>query len=96
MTRARTENPCDFRISQKGAHNCPADQMNYSVQFSQKMPYGEGVKGKITSSKNRADLCKACFIASTQGSNYKIEWEAIVKQDDGTWKKEAIEAQATI
>ena len=96
MTRARTENPCDFRISQKGAHNCGNDVMNYSVQFSQKMPYGEGVKGKITSSKNRADLCKACFIEATKGSNYKVEWEAIVKQSDGTWKKEAIEAQQAL
>ncbi len=96
MTRARSENPCDFRISQKGEHNCGNEVMNYSVQFSQRMPFGKGIKGKIISSKNRADMCKACFLESVKGSNYKVEWEAIVQQPDKSWKKEAIEAQATL
>ena len=33
---------------------------------------------------------------AVEGSNYKVVWEAIVQQEDGTWKKEAIEAQQTI
>ena len=91
MTRATTPNTCDFCKKEMNP-----DEMSYTVQFSQKQPYGKGIKGKIVSSKNRADMCKTDFQELMEGSNYKLEWEAIVKQDDGTWKKEAIEAQQTI
>jgi hypothetical protein len=96
MTRARSENPCDFRISNSKEHNCKVDEMNYSIQFSQKAVYGLGKKGTIVSSKNRADMCKACFLKAVENSNYKIEWEAIVKQADNTWKKEALEPQKVL
>lgn len=81
MTRKATPNICD--LCQK---EIALDQMSYTVQFSQKQPFGEGTKGKFVSSKNKADLCKEDFLKFTSG-NFKVEWKTMVQQADNSWKE---------
>ncbi len=85
MTRKATPNICD--LCQK---DIPTDQMSYTVQFSQKQPYGKGKKGVIVSSTNRADLCKGCTMKFTEG-NYTLEWNIIEQQEDKSWIKKPME-----
>lgn len=82
MTRKVTPNICDLCQGE-----IPIDQMSYTVQFSQKQPYGKGTKGKFVSSSNKADLCKADFMKFCEG-NYTVEWKTMAQDKDGKWKQE--------
>ena len=82
MTRPPTPNICDLCQSE-----IPRDQMSYTIQFSQKQPFGQGTKGKFVSSINKADLCKKDFLKFCEG-NYTVEWKTMTQQADKSWKKE--------
>jgi hypothetical protein len=58
-----------------------SSQMSYSAQFSQKQPYGEGLKGKFVSSSNKADFCGNCFRKVCLG-NFNVRWKTMQKIDD--------------
>ena len=75
MTRPPTPNSCD--ICQE---EIDPSQMSYTAQFSQKQPYGQGLKGKFVSSNNKADYCKSCFL-KTQNGNYKVQWKTMMKDE---------------
>lgn len=81
MTRPPTPNICDLCQGE-----IPTSEMSYTVQFSQKQPYGKGTKGKFVSSRNKADLCKKDFLKFCEG-NYTIDWKTMVQNADGNWEE---------
>ncbi len=83
MTRKATPNICDL-CQQEIA----LDEMSYTVQFSQKQPYGQGTKGKFVSSSNKADLCKKDFLKFCEG-NYTVAWKTMVQNPAGKWEAES-------
>ena len=73
MTRPQSLNQCDICME-----DIPSDQMSYQASFSQKQPFGEGTKGKFTTSASKCDYCKKCFL-ETQHGNYKVKWITKIK-----------------
>ena len=89
MTRKPTPNQCDI---------CNEDidpsQMSYQAQFSQRQPYGSGIKNRFVSSLNRCDFCKKCFL-KTQEGNFTVKWKILEKQKEtGEWLE--VDPQQTI
>ena len=57
--------------------------MSYSASFTQKQPYGSGIKNRFVSSTNKASLCKKCMLSF--GGNFKIRWVTREKNNEGKW-----------
>ena len=75
MTRAQINDTCDLCQSE-----IDSSEMSYNASFTQKQPFGSGIKNRFVSSQNKASLCKKCMLSF--GGNYKIRWVTREKQGE--------------